>query len=91
MRTAPIGPDLRLCSTYMRHFSHRRKQIACTSQSSFAYKESRQDSYPQFALSPLGMPGSMPPFSRQIDEKQRLVFRTNAGINQRDARSYSLF
>ena len=74
----------------MGHFSHR-KQTACTSQGSFAYKESRHDFYPQFARSLLGTPGSMPPFSRRIDENQRLAFRTNAGINQRDARSYSLF
>ena len=53
----------------MRHFRNRRKQTACTSQGSLAYKESRHDSYPQFARSPLGMTGSMPPFSRRVVEK----------------------
>ena len=67
------------------------KPHAHHAQGSFAYKERRHDFYPQFARSPLGTPESMPPFSRRIDENQRLAFRTNAGINQRDARSYSLF
>ena len=37
----------------MRHFSHRRKHTACSSRDSFAYSESRHDSYPQFPRSSL--------------------------------------
>ena len=41
----------------MRHFSHRRKYTACSSRDSFAYSESRHDSYLQFPRSSLGMSG----------------------------------
>ena len=39
---------------HMCHFSHRRKYTACSSRDSFAYSESRHDSYPQFPRSSLG-------------------------------------
>ena len=61
-------------SENMRHFRHRRKYTARSSQDSFAYNESLHDSYPQFPRSPLGTPGNMPPFSRRTDEKNTLAF-----------------
>ena len=62
------------CSTYMRHFSHRRKSTACSSQDSFAYNESHHDSYPQFPRCPLGTPGSIPPFCDGPTTKKTLAF-----------------
>ena len=50
---ASIRGKLHRCQTYMRHFSHRRKYTACSSRDSFAYSESRHDSYPQFPRSSL--------------------------------------
>ena len=41
----------------MRHLSHHQKFTACPSRDSFAYSESRHNSYPQFPQSSLGTRG----------------------------------
>ena len=58
----------------MRHFSHRRKSTACSSQDLFAYNESRHKSYPQFPRSPLGTPEVCPPFCDGQTEEKTLAF-----------------
>ena len=54
---ASIRGTLHHCQTYMRHFNHRRKYTACSLRDSFAYSESRHDTYPQFPRSSLGTRG----------------------------------
>ena len=64
----------------MRHFSHRRKYTACSSRDSFAYSESRHDSYPQFPRSSLGTRGLETRSHRQ--KKKRLHFESLALLKQ---------
>ena len=68
---ASIRGKLHHCQTYMRHFSHRRKYTACSSRDSFAYSESRHDSYPQFPRSSLGTRGLQ---TRSHRKKKKTAF-----------------
>ena len=54
---ASIRGKLHHCQTYLRHFSHRRKNPAFSSRDSFPYYESHHDSYSQFPRSSLGTRG----------------------------------
>ena len=62
-----------------RYFSHLPNQTACSSQDSFAYDESRHDSYSQFSLSPLGTPGTMADQLGKTEGKKKnaCVFRVS--------------
>ena len=69
------------CSTYMRHFSHRRKYTACSSRDSFTYNEGRHDSYPQFPRSPLG--------TRGLQSREDRREKTPAFLESRSAKANS--
>ena len=82
---ASIRGKLHHCQTYMRHFSHRRKYTACSSQNSFAYNESRHDSYPQFPRSSLGTSGLQTRSHRQ--KKKEKKKETTAFLEPRSAKA----
>ena len=70
---ASIRGKLHHYQTYMRNFSHRRKYTACSSRDSFAYSESRHDSYPQFPRSLLGTRG-LQTTSQRLKKKETTAF-----------------
>ena len=76
---ASIWGKLHHCQTYIRHINHHRKYTACSSRDSFAYSESRHDSYPQFPRSWQGTRGLQ---TRSHRKKKRLHFKSLALLKQ---------